>query len=39
MKPKDKYRRKKKIAAGMALLWAGVMVLSWVARFLGYGIY
>lgn len=28
MKPKDKYRMKKKIAAGIALLLAVVMVLS-----------
>ena len=39
MKPKDKYRRKKKIAAGIALLLAVVMVLSLAAPFLGYGIY
>ena len=35
MKPKDKYRMKKKIAAGIALL----LVLSLAAPFLGYGIY
>ena len=39
MKPKDKYRMKKKIAAGIALLLAVVMVLSLAAPFLGYGIY
>mgnify|MGYP000534295159 CR=1 FL=1 len=38
MKPKDKYRMKKKIAAGIALLLAVVMV-SLAAPFLGYGIY
>ena len=31
MKPKDKYRMKKKIAAGIALLLAVVMVLSFWA--------
>ena len=31
MKPKDKYRMKKKIAAGIALLLAVVMVLSLAA--------
>ena len=39
MKPKDKYRMKQKIAAGIALLLAVVMVLSLAAPFLGYGIY
>lgn len=39
MKPKDKYRMKKKIAAVIALLLAVVMVLSLAAPFLGYGIY
>ena len=39
MKPKVKYRMKKKIAAGIALLLAVVMVLSLAAPFLGYGIY
>ena len=39
MTPKDKYRMKKKIAAGIALLLAVVMVLSLAAPFLGYGIY
>lgn len=39
MKLKDKYRMKKKIAAGIALLLAAVMVLSLAAPFLGYGIY
>jgi len=39
MKPKDKYRMKKKIAVGIALLLAVVMVLSLAAPFLGYGIY
>ena len=39
MKPKDNYRMKKKIAAGIALLLAVVMVLSLAAPFLGYGIY
>ena len=39
MKQKDKYRMKKKIAAGIALLLAVVMVLSLAAPFLGYGIY
>ena len=39
MKPKDKSRMKKKIAAGIALLLAVVMVLSLAAPFLGYGIY
>ena len=39
MKPKDKYRMKKKIGAGIALLLAVVMVLSLAAPFLGYGIY
>lgn len=39
MKPKDKYRMKKKIAAGIALLLAVVMVLSLAAPFLSYGIY
>lgn len=39
MKSKDKYRMKKKIAAGIALLLALVMVLSLAAPFLGYGIY
>ena len=39
MEPKDKYRMKKKIAAGIALLLAVVMVLSLAAPFLGYGIY
>ena len=39
MKPKDKNRMKKKIAAGIALLLAVVMVLSLAAPFLGYGIY
>ena len=39
MKPKETYRMKKKIAAGIALLLAVVMVLSLAAPFLGYGIY
>ena len=39
MKPRDKYQMKKKIAAGIALLLAAVMVLSLVAPFLGYGVY
>ena len=39
MKPKDKYRMKKKIAAGIALLLAVELVLSLAAPFLGYGIY
>lgn len=39
MKQKHKYERKKKIAAGIALLLAAAMVLSLAAPFLGYGIY
>ena len=39
MKPKDKYRMKNKIAVGIALLLAVVMVLSLAAPFLGYGVY
>ena len=39
MKPKDKYRMKKKMAARIALLMAVVMVLRLAAPFLGYGIY
>ena len=39
MKPTNKYRMKKRIAAVIALLVAAAMVLSLIAPFLGYGIY
>ncbi len=39
MKPADKYKMKKRISAVIAIILAGVMVLSLIAPFLLYGIY
>lgn len=39
MKPADKYKMKKRIAAVIAIILAVAMVLSLIAPFLLYGIY
>ena len=39
MKPGEKYKWKKKISAGIAILLAITLVVSLIAPFIGYGIY
>lgn len=39
MKPGEKYKLKKRISAGIAILLAITLVVSLVAPFIGYGIY
>ncbi len=39
MKPYDKYKMKKRISAGIAILLAFTLVVSMIAPFIGYGIY
>lgn len=39
MKPGDKYKLKKRISAGIAILLAFSLVISLIAPFIGYGIY
>ena len=39
MKPGDKYKLKKKVTAGIAILLAFSLVISLIAPFLSYGIY
>jgi hypothetical protein len=39
MSPKDKYKWKKRISAGIAILLAITLVVSLIAPFVGYGIY
>ena len=39
MKPSDKYKMKKRISAGIAILLALALVASLIAPFIGYGAY
>lgn len=39
MKPSEKYKWKKRISAGIAILLAITLVVSLVAPFISYGIY
>ena len=39
MSPKDKYKWKKRISSGIAILLAITLVVSLIAPFVGYGIY
>ena len=39
MSPKDKYKWKKRISVGIAILLAITLVVSLIAPFVGYGIY
>lgn len=39
MKPNDRYKMKKRISAGIAILLAVSLVVSLIAPFIGYGIY
>lgn len=39
MKPNDKYKMRKRISAGIAILLAISLVVSLIAPFIGYGIY
>ncbi len=39
MKPYDKYKMKKRISAGIAILLAFSLVVSMIAPFIGYGVY
>ena len=39
MKPSDKYKMKKRISAGIAILLAITLVVSLIAPFIGYGVY
>ena len=39
MKPSEKYKLKKRISAGIAILLAITLVVSLIAPFIGYGIY
>ena len=39
MKPNEKFKMKKRISAGIAILLAVSLVVSLIAPFIGYGIY
>lgn len=39
MKPGDKYKMKKRVSAGIAILLAISLVISLIAPFISYGVY